>query len=266
MKTIRTHNHIVICGWNNTAEFFLKALLEKQVSEMDICIVINATPDFFERLESRFPTLSLKFVRGDAIQEETLKRASVDTSAQVIILADEQLDPSVADDHSIIVANAVHYLTKNDKITVQLVNPENRSMLQRLGIRNIIIWDDIGGYILANSIADNNYLAVFCQLVQDKQNHLQTQKIPSDFIGKSFGDLSDYYYRECGYLLLGLLTKEPGLELSSIFTEDISGIDQFIQYALTKSQKKIREEKSNIRWKPEKDVQLQKNDYAILMI
>ncbi|HPU99858.1 MAG TPA: NAD-binding protein [Candidatus Cloacimonas acidaminovorans] len=266
LKTIRTHNHIVICGWNNTAEFFLKALLEKQVSEMDICIVINATPDFFERLESRFPTLSLKFVRGDAIQEETLKRASVETSAQVIILADEQLDRSVADDHSIIVANAVHYLTKNDKITVQLVNPENRSMLQRLGIRNIIIWDDIGGYILANSIADNNYLAVFCQLVQDKQNHLQTQKIPSDFIGKSFGDLSDYYYRECGYLLLGLLTKEPGLELSSIFTEDISGIDQFIQYALTKSQKKIREEKSNIRWKPEKDVQLQKNDYAILMI
>lgn len=22
LKTIRTHNHIVICGWNNTAEFF----------------------------------------------------------------------------------------------------------------------------------------------------------------------------------------------------------------------------------------------------
>ena len=67
-------------------------------------------------------------------------------------------------------------------------------------------------------------------------------------------------------MLLGLLTKEPELELSSIFTEDISGIDQFIQYALTKSQMKIPEEKSNIRWKPDKDIQLKKNDYAILMI
>lgn len=138
-------------------------------------------------------------------------------------------------------------------------------MLQRLGIRNIIIWDDIGGYILANSIADNNYLAVFCQLVQDKQNHLQTQKIPSDFIGRVWG-LIRLLLSGMRLFTFRIINQRTGSGASSIFTEDISGIDQFIQYALTKSQKKIREEKSNIRWKPEKDVQLQKNDYAILMI
>jgi len=67
-------------------------------------------------------------------------------------------------------------------------------------------------------------------------------------------------------LLLGLFTKEPELELSSIFTEDNSGIDQFIQYALAKSQKIIREEKNNVRWKPNRDIELQTNDYAILMV
>jgi len=266
LKQIKTHNHIVICGWNNTAEFFLKALVEKEVTDLDICIVVNDTPDFFERLESCYPALSLKFVRGESIQEETLKRASVETAAQIIIIADEQLDRSSVDDHSIIVANAVRYLAKKDKITVQLINPENRSLLERNGIQNIIVWDDIGGYILANNVTDTNYLTVICQLAQDKNNHIITQRIPTEFVSKSFGELSDYYYKECGYLLLGLFTKEPELELSSIFTEDNSGIDQFIQYALAKSQKIIREEKNNVRWKPNRDIELQTNDYAILMV
>ena len=266
LKQIKTHNHIVICGWKKTAEFFLKALVEKEVTDLDICIVVNDTPDFFERLESCYPALSLKFVRGESIQEETLKRASVETAAQIIIIADEQLDRSSVDDHSIIVANAVRYLAKKDKITVQLINPENRSLLERNGIQNIIVWDDIGGYILANNVTDTNYLTVICQLAQEKNNHIITQRIPTEFVSKSFGELSDYYYKECGYLLLGLFTKEPELELSSIFTEDNSGIDQFIQYALAKSQKIIREEKNNVRWKPNRDIELQTNDYAILMV
>jgi len=176
------------------------------------------------------------------------------------------LDRSSVDDHSIIVANAVRYLAKKDKITVQLINPENRSLLERNGIQNIIVWDDIGGYILANNVTDTNYLTVICQLAQEKNNHIITQRIPTEFVSKSFGELSDYYYKECGYLLLGLFTKEPELELSSIFTEDNSGIDQFIQYALAKSQKIIREEKNNVRWKPNRDIELQTNDYAILMV
>jgi voltage-gated potassium channel len=120
LKQIKTHNHIVICGWNKTAEFFLKAQVEKEVTDLDICIVVNDTPDFFERLESCYPALSLKFVRGESIQEETLKRASVETAAQIIIIADEQLDRSSVDDHSIIVANAVRYLAKRIKLQCSL--------------------------------------------------------------------------------------------------------------------------------------------------
>ncbi|MDD4310525.1 MAG: potassium channel family protein, partial [Candidatus Cloacimonetes bacterium] len=73
LKQIRSHNHIVLCGWNNTGNFFLKALLEKNLQETEICILANETPEFFERLESRYPTLPLSFVRGEATQEEALR-------------------------------------------------------------------------------------------------------------------------------------------------------------------------------------------------
>lgn len=265
LKQVRTHGHIVICGWNKTGDFLLKAMLEKNLQNAEVCILANETPEFFERLESRYPSLTLKFVRGEATQEETLKRAAVPGAAQIIILADQQLDRSAADDRSIIIANAVHYLTKKEKITVQLINTENRNMLQRIGISNIIVWDDIGGYILANSISDLNSLSVFCQLAKDKDNRLCTCKIQDSFIGKSYGELFDYFYHEHSILLMGLLNKEPELETAAIFTADSSGIDQFIQFALAKSKRIIQEEKSNIKWNPARDSLVQTNDHAILL-
>jgi len=265
LKQIRAHNHVVICGWNNTGDFLLRALVEKNFPDTEICILANETAEFFERLESRYTSLSLRFVRGEATQEETLRRASVQTASQVIILADHILDRSAADDRSIIIANAVHFLIKKDKITVQLINLENRNMLLRLGITNTIIWDDIGGYILANHVSDQNSIAVYYQLAKDSINRIYTKKILDHFVGKSFGELFDELYQDQGKILLGLMNKEPELEMSSIFAADSSGIDQFIQYALAKSKRIVQEEQNKIRWNPPRDSIIQSNDYAILM-
>jgi voltage-gated potassium channel len=265
LKQIRTHDHVVICGWNNTGDFFLRALIEKHILDTDVCILANETPEFFERLEARYPSLALSFVRGEATQEEALRRAAIEHASQVIILADQSLDRSAADDRSIIVANAVHYIVKKDRITVQLINTENRNMLQRIGISNIIIWDDLGGYILANNVLENNSLSMYCHLAKDPDKRLTTLKVPDNFIGKSYGELFDFLYREHGKLAIGLYNKEPELESASILADDSTGIDQFIKAALAKSKRLFHEDKRNIRWNPSRDSLIIANDYAILM-
>jgi voltage-gated potassium channel len=98
LKQIRTHNHIIICGWNKTASSILTALQEKSPDNLEICLVMNHSAEFFESLESQYAALQLKFIRGEPSQEEVLKRASVSTASQVIVLADESLDRLVADD------------------------------------------------------------------------------------------------------------------------------------------------------------------------
>lgn len=265
LKQIRTHNHVVICGWNNTGEFFLRALIDKHLQDTDVCILANETPEFFERLEAKYPSLPLSFVRGEGTQEESLRRAAVEHASQVIILADQSLARSAADDRSIIVANAVHYLTKKEKITVQLINTENRNMLQRIGISNIIIWDDIGGYILANNVFEHDSLALYCHLAKDPANRISTLKIAESYVGKSFGDYFDAQYREHGTLIIGLMNKEPELESASILTSDSSGIDQFIQAALAKTKRLAQDDMSSIRWNPTRDSIIQANDYAIIL-
>lgn len=265
LKQIRSNNHVVICGWNNTGDFFLRALKEKNLKDADICILANEAPEFFERLESRYPELPLSFVRGEATQEAALRRAAVSSASQIIILADHFLDRSAADDRSIIIANTVHYMTKKDKITVQLINTENRSMLQRIGIHNIIIWDDLGGYLLANNVFEQDNLNVFYRLAKDPDNRISTIKVHDNYVGRSFGELFDTYYHEHHKILIGLLNKEPELEMSSIFSEDSGGIDQFIQAALAKSKRVLHEDRNNIRWNPPRESVIQPNDYAILM-
>ncbi len=265
LKQIRTHDHIVICGWNKTAEFLLRAMIDKKMLELEICLVINQTAEFFEDIESHYPNLQLKFVRGEATQEEVLKRASVSTASQVIILADQTLEKQSADDRTIIIANAMHYMVPKDKITVQLHNTENRHLLHRLGVYNVIVYDDLMGYILANNVMETNSIKLFSQLVKDSSVQLGTCEISDAFFGKTFGELYDHVYQEKQQLVLGLMSREPQLELESIFADDASAIDQFIKSTLSKSRNLQHEDKSNIRWKPSRDYLIQENDIAIIM-
>jgi voltage-gated potassium channel len=266
LKQIRLHNHIVVCNWNNTAHFFLRALIDKNMHSNEVCLLMNETPEFYEAIESQYPSLSLSFVRGEAASEDALKRASVSTAKQVIILADHKLDPDIVDDRSIIVANSTHYLVKNDRITVQLLNTENKQMLQRLGITKILVWDDIGGYMLANNIVDQNNLNIFTQLVKSSEPSICTCEISPEFRARSYGELYDHIYEAEGHILIGLMIREPELELDSIFDDNTSAIDQFIKSTLSKSKKIFSEDKKCIRINPPRDEVIQENDFAIILL
>ncbi len=263
LKQIRTHDHIVLCGWNKTAETMLRAMVEKNILETEIVIIANQTPEFFENIESLFPNLGVRFVRGEPVSEEILRRASVSTASQVIILSDQSLSRQNADDRTIFVTNAVHYLASKANITVQLINGENRNILQRIGIDNIIVSDDLNGYILANNIVEQASLSLFNQLAKDPANFIRTRKIDDRFVGKTFNELFDYYYQEEKQLVIGLMSKKPDIDLESIFTDSSSAIDQFIKNTLHKSQALRKEDKDNIRWNPSADSLIEENDFAI---
>ncbi|HNX37550.1 MAG TPA: NAD-binding protein [Candidatus Cloacimonadota bacterium] len=265
LKQLHTHHHIVICGWNNTAVSLMQALVEKGLKSLEIVIITNQGSEFFESLETQFSSLELRYVRGEATQEDILKRASVNTASQVIILADQNLDRHVADDRSIIIANTIHYMISKDKITVQLVNRENKNLLLRIGISNIIIYDDLGGYLLANNLEDFRSLSIFSQLLRSPEGHIHSLPVPPELIGKTYSELFDHIYDDYGQLLIGLMTKEPELEMDSIFSDNASAIDQFIKSTLAKSRRQYSEDRANIRWNPPRETIIQDSDQAIVM-
>ncbi|HQQ68658.1 MAG TPA: hypothetical protein PLX77_07510 [Candidatus Cloacimonadota bacterium] len=186
-------------------------------------------------------------------------------AAQVIVLADHNLPNNAVDDRSIIVANAVHYQVKKERVFVQLMNTENKQLLHRIGILNTLVWDDLGGNLLANNVLDKNNMNVFSRFVKDSQCHFYTREIASEFVNKPYRELVEYLYRKEGLIILGLMSSEPQLELDSIFDDDASAIDQFIKSTLSQARRMQNEDKSNVRINPSPDSIIQENDLVIVL-
>lgn len=265
LKPIHATHHLVLCGWNQTAMILLQALTEKNIGDTVIGIVSSQTVEFFESIESRFSNLQLKFVRGEPTQEEVLRRASIQTADQVIILADQTLASQSADDRSIIIANAVRFISRKANVTVQLMNSANKNMLNRIGIESIIVNDELGGYLLANTIIEQHYLELYEHLAKENQRLMMILKIPDNLIGKTYGDVFDYYYQEEKLLVLGIFTKDSDLDMNDIFNDNASAIDQFIKTALAKSRKATPEKRTSINWNPKRDIIIEHNDLVIVM-
>jgi len=265
LKPIHATHHLVLCGWNQTAMILLQALTEKNIGDTTIGIVYNQTVEFFESIESRFTSLQLKFVRGEPTQEEVLRRASIQTADQVIILADQSLSAQSADDRSIIIANAVHFISRKVNVTVQLMNSTNKNLLNRIGIESIIVNDELGGYLLANTLIEQRYLELYERLAKENEQIMTIIKIPEHLIGKTYGDVFDHFYKEEKTLLLGIFTKDSELDLNDIFNDDASAIDQFIKTALAKTRKTAQEKRTNINWNPKRELVIEHNDLAIVM-
>ncbi len=266
LKNITENHHIVICGWNNVAGNMLKALSDRLKKDTSVVLVGNYSVDFYESLQSKYPEINLKFVRGETTQEEVLRRANVMTADHIFILADTQADEQVADDRVVIVANAVHYLAgEHQRMTVQLMNGSNKNLLLRLGIENILIYEEMGGYLLANNALDKNSLNFFENLLRNKDNMIRTVVIPSMFFERTYAELFEYMYQHQGSLMIGIFTEQPKLGLQDIFSDDESGIDSFIRLSLEKSNSLSPEMRSNIQINPPKDYIIRPNDKALII-
>jgi voltage-gated potassium channel len=266
LKNITESNHIVICGWNHTAGNMLKSLSERMKDETTVVLVGNYTVDFFESLQGKYPEIKLKFVRGEPILDEVLRRANIMNAEHIFILADTTEDEKGADDRVVIVANAVHYLAgEHQRITVQLMSGSNKNLLRRLGIENILIYEEIGGYLLANNAVDRNSLNLYENLLREKKNIVRTMVIPSMFVERSYTELFEYLYQHQGTLMIGIYSEQTKLGLQDIFSDDESGIDSFIRLSLEKSHSLTSDLRNNIQVNPPKDYIIQTNDKALII-
>ena len=264
LKQIKKRNHIVICGWNETVETMLNAFSEKSIEDL-IVLIGDFQPDFFTDLEARYPTLNLAYIRGDYTQNEILNRANVKFSKHVIVLPDANLALQSADDRSIIVANTIKFISKDIHLTVQLINIQNKPHLKQIGVDNIVIFKELGGYLIANNVLNNHYISFYNHLVHSRDHNITNHRIPQSFVGKKYSELVEYFYAEEHIVLLGLITERPKLQITDIFSDEGSTIDAFIKSALQGASSKLPEQNYSISINPDRNYEITENDSAIII-
>ncbi len=270
LTRIKLKNHIIVCGWNSSASRILDFLSHKSGNfNSDIVLVNELSEDKISSIRSKYEDMTIKFIKGDFTNQEIIDRANVKDARQIMLLYDESKpDSSPSDERTIIATHNLCSMKVKGKINIQLKKEKYLPNIQREKIQNVIIYDDIGGDLLANATINPSVPSVIKQIVSNKDNQgLREIEIPHEYVGRTFEELSMYFKREHKLLLLGVVTDNPDFSIEDILSDDSSNIDTFIkrQFELSGKKLAIKKERSNLKIKPDDNYLIEINDKGIVL-
>ncbi|MCK5051869.1 MAG: NAD-binding protein [Candidatus Cloacimonetes bacterium] len=270
LNKITEKNHILICGWNNSAKKILDYISRLDPAEIpNIALVNELDEGDFSTLQNHYPDLQIKFIIGDFTNQEILLKANIKDAKHIILLFDESKTNSTpSDERTIIAAHNITYMKLKGKISIQLHDEKYLSNIRREKISNVVIYDNLGGNLLGNSTI-NPAIPDFIQEVlksTDGKGFKEIQ-IPSVFINKPFEELSLFLREERDLIVLGIVSVLPEVSIEEIISDDSSSIDQFIKSQFEQSGKKFKtnKAKNRVKLKPENDYIIQDKDRAIVL-
>ena len=92
------------------------------------------------------------------------------------------------------------------------------------------------------------------------------KSIPSNFVGKKYGELFDHYRDRNGALLIGLFYEDENIGIGSILSSDTSSLDKFIEQKLKEGGISLQEQsKVHINVNPSLDYIIKEGERALLI-
>jgi len=270
LNKITEKNHILICGWNNSAKKILDYISKLDPAEIPNIVLVNELDEGeFSSLQNHYPDLQIKFIIGDFTNQEILLKANIKDAKHIILLFDEsKANSTPSDDRTIIASHNINYMKLKGKISIQLHDEKYLPNIRREKIANIVIYDNLGGSLLASSTI-NPTIPDFLQEVLKSTDGKGFKEIliPAMFIGKTFKELSEFFKEENDLLTLGIVSVFPEVSIDEIISDDSSSIDQFIKSQFEQSAKKFKADKvkNRVKLKPESDYIIQDTDKAIVL-
>lgn len=270
LGNIKGKNHIMICGWNNSAYRILDLIMKIRGKEVPTVVLVNEKDEgFINSLHNRYNQLDIKFIKGDFTNQDIFQKGSLKEAKHLIFLYDESLPQGTpSDERTIIAAHNISYLKIKGKITLQLKDRKYLPNIRREKVQNVIIFDEVGGNLLANSTL-NPSVPDFIQeaLKFEDDKGFREIDIPGEFFGKTYLELFEYLREKKDLILLGIVSVQPEFSIEEVLSDDTSSIDQFIKRQFEISGRKLKKEdsKNYIKIKPAGDYVIQSTDKAIVL-
>lgn len=224
---------IVICGWNQNGEKTIEGiLLHDTNSRYPIVLVNELDKDDVDSLQYKYKQRDIHFVRGNFVKEDVLARANIFKAKGAIILADISNDHSLekADERTIFGAMAIKSMAPKVRICAELVHEENKEILLRAHVDEIVIRGESHGSLLASASIAPGFLSMIKALINNEdENKVWGVGVPSKYAGRPCGELSQYFKERCRGLLIALLREKEGIQLEDILSDNVTAIDDFIK-------------------------------------
>ncbi|MFH1009319.1 MAG: ion channel [Candidatus Latescibacterota bacterium] len=270
LEQIKFKGHTVICGWNRHVERVIEGIIQSTAQEMDMVLVNEMPEEINSEILFKFRDTSIKYVRGDFVQESVLRRANLSEANAAIILADEREgQQGKADDRTILATLTIKSIEPDVKVCAELLDAENEQHLRRADADEVITNGAYSGFLLANAaVAPGLTKAVQELLTYDLGNKFWCVPIPPYYVDRTFGELSGYFRKTHRAILIGLVREERGIGLDDILTDDYSSIDQFIREQFEEAGKNGATEvggRTHLSMNPEDEAPISEQDKAIVI-
>ncbi len=265
LETVKTKNHIVICGYNPNLEMILDFIIKSYNNEFPIVLVNDLSEDKINSILSKYNKIEIKFVKGDHSRENILEKANVQNSKSVMVLTD---DTDINGDQKTILSTlTLKNINSNLRVIAQVSNRENITHLRRANVDEIIINDKFETFITASHILDPGVPQALYQLIDENSIHkFQSKSIPEDFIGKTFDELSKSLRQKFGWIAIGLFMEEEKMVLSDFLSADTSSLDAFIEKKMKEAGHSFKQEnKLSVLMNPKSDYLIKKGERIIII-
>jgi voltage-gated potassium channel len=271
LETIKTRDHILLCGWNDNGEEVIEGLLRSAPGRKLSLVLLNELlEDEVESLKYRYREHDFHFLRGDYTQEDVLARANISKARSAVLLADTSGQRSLenADERTILATLAIKSMAPKVKTCAELLNADNKQHLVRANVDEIVLRGEHIGSLLAGATASPGLPRVISSLLSpEEENKLWKVEVPARFIGKPVSELSAHLKEKSKALLIALLSERKGLAVGDILTDDYSAIDQFIKRKFEEADKDLfgKKERILVALNPPDDLLLTEDHSAVVI-
>jgi voltage-gated potassium channel len=268
LEEIKLKNHLIICGWNFSAEQILSRLEKEKIKGNPIVLINQLNEENIADIIHRFSSLKLKYVRGDYSKEVVLNRANIRMANSVVILPDTSSGLGTkSDERTIISTLTIKSINSKIKVFAYIIERENLSHIRKAKADEVLISDDYAGYLMASHILSPGVPQTVHQLLsEDSLYRLDRQDISASFHGKSYAELTEKIYSDQSGIPLGLGRELEGMDISDILSDDYSYLDQFIRRKFEEAGRGLSEEnRINIRINPLPETTIDSKDFLILI-
>ena len=269
LEQLNLNNHLILCGWNPNGGRILDSIQHLSNGKKKELVLVNEmNEEDITQLKNRYHQLNINFVSGDFAQEEILNKANIFEANTVIVIPNTTgSEVATYDEKTIFATLTIKSMDPNIRVVAYLLDRENLTHIKRANADEVVVGDDFSAHILASHVVDPGIPQIANQLIESNSNsRFKRINIPSEFIGKPYSELFDYFRKLDGSLLIGVFAEDENLGIGAILSSDASALDSFIERKLKEGGINLQEEsKINVVVNPSEDYSIKEGDRAIII-
>jgi len=269
LEQLNLNNHLILCGWNPNGGRILDSIQHLSNGKKKELVLINEmNEEDVTQLKNRYQQLNINFVSGDFTQEEILNKANIFEANTVIVIPNTTgSEVATYDEKTIFATLTIKSMDPNIRVVAYLLDRENLTHIKRANADEVVVGDDFSAHILASHVVDPGIPQIANQLIESNSNsRFKRINIPSEFTGKAYSELFDYFRKLDGSLLIGVFAEDENLGIGAILSSDASALDSFIERKLKEGGINLQEEsKINVVVNPSKDYRIKEGERAIII-